>query len=336
MNQQDNAIGNGNMKASKIFKKSGRMIETVTTNENMRRLSQAVALQTPIMVQGEVGCGKSFLIRELAASLGLESTLVELHLDDQTDSKTLLGAYVCSDVPGEFLWQPGVITQAALNGRWLVIEDIDRAPLEIAASLSTLLERMRLYLPDRGKEVSVHPSFRVFGTRSITANAEATLLGGAGTMTVPSLKHFSFFWHFVTIDVPSSAEIKHIVTAKFPQLLPIVVQKLFETYGLFGKSKKGIKIKGNNNDSSSNENSSEITDISCTTSSGSASMMATRLFTLRDLMKAAQRCTSHSPDFNKASGTLTEELRRFLLCEVIDVFAAAVRDKERERGIIIL
>jgi hypothetical protein len=57
---------------------------------------------------------------------------------------------------------------------------------------------------------------------------------------------------------------------------------------------------------------------------------------IRDLMKAAQRCTSHSPDFNKASGTLTEELRRFLLCEVIDVFAAAVRDKERERGIIIL
>jgi midasin len=281
MNQQDNAIGNGNMKTSKTITKSGRMIETVTTNENMRRLSQAVALQTPIMVQGEVGCGKSFLIRELAASLGLESTLVELHLDDQTDSKTLLGAYVCSDVPGEFLWQPGVITQAALNGRWLVIEDIDRAPLEIAASLSTLLERMRLYLPDRGKEVSVHPSFRVFGTRSITANAETTLLGGAGTMTVPSLKHFSFFWHFVTIDVPSSAEIKHIVTAKFPQLLPIVVQKLFETYGLFGKSKKGIKSKGNDNDSTIYENSSGISDISSTPSSGSASMMATRLFTLR-------------------------------------------------------
>jgi midasin len=334
MNQLDKV--NGNVKTSKTFAKSGRMIETVTTNENMRRLSQAVALQTPIMVQGEVGCGKSFLIRELAASLGLESTLVELHLDDQTDSKTLLGAYVCSDVPGEFLWQPGVITQAALNGRWLVIEDIDRAPLEIAASLSTLLERMRLYLPDRGKEVSVHPSFRVFGTRSITASAETTLSGGAGTMTVPSLKHFSFFWHFVTIDVPSSAEIKHIVTAKFPHLLPIVVQKLFETYGLFSKSKKGIKNKGNNNDISKDDSSSSIIDLGSTTASGSASMMATRLFTLRDLMKAAQRCTSHSSDFNKASGTLTEELRRFLLCEVIDVFAAAVRDKERERGNMIL
>ena len=141
---------------------SCRIIETATTTENLRRLSQAIEIESPILVQGEVGCGKSFLIRELAASLGLESTLVELHLDDQTDSKTLLGAYVCSDVPGEFLWQAGVITQAALNGRWLVIEDIDRAPLEVAASLSTLLERRRLYLPDKGKEVAVHKSASSF------------------------------------------------------------------------------------------------------------------------------------------------------------------------------
>ena len=186
-------------RSNKIDSGQGRVIETATTTENLRRLSQAVALESPILVQGEVGCGKSFLIRELAASMGLESTLVELHLDDQTDSKTLLGAYVCSDVPGEFLWQAGVITQAALNGRWLVIEDIDRAPLEVAASLSTLLERRRLYLPDRGKEVDVHPLFRVFGTRA-TANVTGDVLvaGIAGSINVPSLRHFSFFWHFVT------------------------------------------------------------------------------------------------------------------------------------------
>jgi midasin len=316
---------------------SCRIIETTTTTENLRRLSQAIEIESPILVQGEVGCGKSFLIRELAASLGLESTLVELHLDDQTDSKTLLGAYVCSDVPGEFLWQAGVITQAALNGRWLVIEDIDRAPLEVAASLSTLLERRRLYLPDKGKEVAVHKSFRIFGTRSIAAPADGiSIAGSAGSINVPSLRHFSYFWHFVTIDVPTNAEIKHIVRTKFPTLLPIIVQKLFETYGLFNKTKRNKltnrkSISKNTEKGSKPEIDSNNEDGSI--GSGTANMTTTRLFTLRDLMKAAHRCTSHDSEFNRASGVLTEELRRHLLCEVIDVFASAVRDKERERGI---
>ena len=59
--------------SGRMFTSSSRIIETVTTAENLRRLSQAVELESPILVQGEVGCGKSFLIRELAASRGLES-----------------------------------------------------------------------------------------------------------------------------------------------------------------------------------------------------------------------------------------------------------------------
>ena len=311
---------------------SSNLVETDTTIENIRRLTRAVELQSPILVQGEVGCGKSFLIRELAGSMGQESTLVELHLDDQTDSKTLLGAYVCSDVPGELLWQPGVITQAALSGRWLIIEDVDKAPLEVAAALSALLERRRLYLPERGREVPVHRNFRLFGTRSLSSSlvpsyktgggagssssssssrsgAGATVL--PGTVTVPALRHFSYFWHFVTVELPSSEEIRLIVTARFPILLPVIVDKLFETYGLFGERNSGPgKATG-----------------------GVQAVQAPRLFTLRDLMKAARRCASHSADFNAASGVLTDELRRRLLGEVVDVFAASVRGRDRERGI---
>ncbi len=37
--------------------------------------------------------------------------VIELHLDDSIDSKSLLGTYVCTDVPGEFTWSPGPLTQ---------------------------------------------------------------------------------------------------------------------------------------------------------------------------------------------------------------------------------
>lgn len=43
----------------------------------------------------------------------------------------LLGMYRCTDVPGEFVWQPGTLTQAVTQGHWILLEDIDYAPLDV-------------------------------------------------------------------------------------------------------------------------------------------------------------------------------------------------------------
>lgn len=39
---------------------------------------------------------------------------LRIQLGDQTDSKMLLGQYRCTDVPGEFIWQAGVLTKVSL------------------------------------------------------------------------------------------------------------------------------------------------------------------------------------------------------------------------------
>lgn len=39
---------------------------------------------------------------------------LRIQLGDQTDSKMLLGQYRCTDVPGEFIWQPGVLTKVSV------------------------------------------------------------------------------------------------------------------------------------------------------------------------------------------------------------------------------
>ncbi len=59
------------------------------------------------------GSGKSALVEELAAATG-NSDFIHVHVDDQMDAKSLLGAYVCTAVPGEFVWQPGPLTQVPL------------------------------------------------------------------------------------------------------------------------------------------------------------------------------------------------------------------------------
>jgi midasin (ATPase involved in ribosome maturation) len=48
--------------------------------------------------------------------------MVKLHVGDQADAKVLLGTYVCTDVPGEFRWQAGALTQAVREGKWMLVE----------------------------------------------------------------------------------------------------------------------------------------------------------------------------------------------------------------------
>ena len=57
------------------------------------------------------GSGKSALVGELAALTGNAAGCIRVHVDDQMDAKSLLGAYICTSVPGEFAWQPGPLTQ---------------------------------------------------------------------------------------------------------------------------------------------------------------------------------------------------------------------------------
>ncbi len=64
-----------------------------------------------MLLSGPPGAGKSALVSHLAAATGNLAGLLRLHLDDQADAKTLVGAYVCTAVPGEFAWQPGVLAQ---------------------------------------------------------------------------------------------------------------------------------------------------------------------------------------------------------------------------------
>lgn len=40
-----------------------------------------------------------------------DEKLLTVQLGDETDSKMMLGSYHCTDIPGEFVWQPGALTK---------------------------------------------------------------------------------------------------------------------------------------------------------------------------------------------------------------------------------
>ncbi len=105
----------------------------------------ALCRDSAVLLEGPAASGKSRMVLHVAEKLGkgtqftsftgtnvpiltqhalAAAGLIRIHLDDQMDSKTLLGSYVCTDTPGEFLWQPGALTQAVQQGRCVLIENL--------------------------------------------------------------------------------------------------------------------------------------------------------------------------------------------------------------------
>lgn len=322
-------------------------VDTPTSAYNLRSLAQAVLTERPIIVQGSSGSGKSYIIRSLAVAMGLDADIIELHINDQTDSKTLIGSYVCSDVPGEFIWQAGVLTQAVLSGRWVVIENLDHVPLEFVAAIAPLLARRRIYLPHRDGEVPAHPNFRLFGTRTLPipqlaqASAESGVAGEQASSVLvppwqlsdfsakdidvarvrqaaamvdyntliymPTLQHFSHLFHYVCVHDLNITEVQRILITQHPTILPEIITKLLDVYLYINGEKSYGSAKAK-------------TGASRMQKFGSG-----KKFGLREMLKAAGRIQANCGEFNHASGFVTDLQKRISLQEVVDVFAGSIR-----------
>eukprot|EP00915_Cephaloidophora_sp_WS-2016_P006904 GHVH01009313.1.p1 GENE.GHVH01009313.1~~GHVH01009313.1.p1 ORF type:complete len:5962 (+),score=1014.85 GHVH01009313.1:48-17933(+) len=132
--------------------------------------------QPPIVLVGAPGCGKSLLLDVLVESTNQKHVtdvpleLKTLFVDDQTDTKGLLGTLSQGDSPGEFEWRAGIVTQAIRNGWWLCLESIQSCPNEILALLTDIATNRKIYISDIRETVECHPRFKLFGALTTPIN----------------------------------------------------------------------------------------------------------------------------------------------------------------------
>ena len=188
------------------------LVMTRTTRYNLREIARTINDTRPILVSGLAGSGKSSIIKELARNLQGGSSLVTLHLNEQTDAKVLIGTYTFGATAGSFHWQPGVLTTAVTEGRWVLIEDLDRAPTNVISTLLPLLQRRELHVPNLGGCIKASQNFRMLATIRSTLDLRSEEV-------VPGLNMIGIHhWDHIRLRKQSKEDLLDIISRRFPIL----------------------------------------------------------------------------------------------------------------------
>ncbi|KAF7997921.1 hypothetical protein HCN44_009319 [Aphidius gifuensis] len=269
------------------------LISVPSMELNLRCLALAVAARKCVCLQGPVGCGKTAMVEYIAKMTGRSSTdIIKVQLGDQTDSKMLLGSYRCTDIPGEFVWQPGVLTQAIMDDKWLLLEDIDSAALDVASVLSNLMETRTLSVPGYRDIIYAKSGFQLFVTQRLIKTVSGLHKQSTGASNLLE-KH----WVCVHMDPLSKGELVTIVKTLFPPLETIAT-RMIDVFMLFSM--------GNHDDDDDLEDNKFL--------------KTGRLTSTRDLIKW---CTRSIVDFDVSSPD--SGLKVFQ--DAIDIFCCSVTDQ---------
>lgn len=186
---------------------SASFVHTSSSAAVLSSLAQALRMAKPVLLTGPTGSGKTYIVNETVRSLGVDDDLIRIHIGDQTDVKSLVGAYTAGAKPGSFEWRPGALTIAVKEGRWVLIEDIDHAPSDVVSVLLPLLEKRELLIASRGETIKAERGFQLIATTT-TSDKKTT----SGDMIGKRL------WQEVTVELPSREELVQILRAQYPML----------------------------------------------------------------------------------------------------------------------
>jgi len=176
----------------------------VESNKEVKKMEYAIEKKKNVLLKGPTGCGKSFLIDEMAKHHG--KVLHVINCDVELDKSELIGHYIIKESDSGVVseWIPGLIPTAMENGDWVVFDELNMSRAEVLSSMNQAMDyRRRITIKEHANEViEAHEDFRMFAC----INPEY-----AGTCEL----NYAFrrrFNNIIDIDyLPESKEIKLLV-----------------------------------------------------------------------------------------------------------------------------
>ncbi|XP_055528540.1 midasin [Wyeomyia smithii] len=277
--------------------------------------------------------GKAEEVFDVSMNKGVSRNgFLRVQLGDQTDSKMMLGQYRCTDTPGEFVWQPGVLTQAVMNGYWLLLEDLDSATQDVCTVLTNLLENNYLSVPGFRDCLRIEPGFQLF----LTLRTQKT--GSGATHSPYSL--LEKYLYTVNVVPLSRPELCSIICTNFPKL-KTVASRIVDIYLTFSS---GNHVIGNEEI----EDAVRILENKCTTNGQNVAVdwddylprfkyddlsltnlpNSGRLVSTRDLIKLCRRSV-------QSFSVTSTECAYFVFQNAVDLFCSHLPAGDLKRNLVV-
>lgn len=165
----------------------------------------------PVLLEGETGIGKNFILDWIGKELELDVVRVNLSLN--TTVEDLWGQQLLrsTGTGTETYFSSGPALQAAEHGQLLLLDEVNAALPEVLFSLHGLLEvgKTELYVPQLKRTIQVHRNFRI----SATMNPSEDYVGTRDL-------NQAFLSRFILLQMPtlSHKSIALIMESLFPSL----------------------------------------------------------------------------------------------------------------------
>ena len=119
-----------------------------------------------LLLLGPQGCGKNKLADRLCNMLQREREYVQLHRDSTVGTLTLAPSLR----DGKLVWDDSPLVRAVINGHVLMVDEADKAPVEVTSVLKSLIEDREMLLADGRRIVDKHVAdeYRSSGDNSVS------------------------------------------------------------------------------------------------------------------------------------------------------------------------
>ncbi|RDU21922.1 MoxR family ATPase [Anaerosacchariphilus polymeriproducens] len=199
----------------------------VVSEELMRSVNIAIALQKPLLIKGEPGTGKTMLAQAIQEALGKELIIWNI----KSTTKAQDGLYVYDTVQrlydsqfgnegvddiGKYI-KLGKLGEAFDQDKQviLLIDEIDKADLEFPNDLLWELDKMEFYIPETQQTVKA----KIRPIVIITSNAEKEL---------PDAFLRRCIFHYISF--PDKEMMEEIVKVHFDNLDEKLLEQVLETF----------------------------------------------------------------------------------------------------------